>query len=131
MLQPDGWPRPKGYANGVVAEGRLVVLAGAIGWNAEERFESDDLVDQVRQALGNIHTLLAEAGAGPEHIVRLTWYVVDMEGYRARGREIGAAYREVFGRAFPPMSAVGVASLVEPRAKIEIEATAVIPGEAP
>lgn len=127
MLQPEGWPRPKGYANGVVADGRVVVLAGMIGWNAEERFESDDLVDQVRQALANVRTLLNEAGAGPQHLVRLTWYLVDMEGFRARGREIGAAYREVLGRDFPPMAAVGVAALVERRAKVEIEATAVIP----
>ena len=127
VLRPPGWPRPKGYANGVVAEGRLVVLAGMIGWNAQEQFESDDLVDQIRQALLNIRALLGEAGAGPQHLVRLTWYLVDMEGFRARGREIGAAYREALGRDFPPMAAVGVTALVEPRAKVEIEATAVIP----
>ncbi|HEX8233519.1 MAG TPA: RidA family protein [Caulobacteraceae bacterium] len=127
VLQPNGWPRPKGYANGVVAEGRVVVLAGMIGWNAEERFESDDLVEQVRQALANIRVLLGEAGARPEHLARLTWYLVDMDGFRARGREIGVAYREVLGRDFPPMAAVGVTSLVEARAKVEIEATAVIP----
>jgi enamine deaminase RidA (YjgF/YER057c/UK114 family) len=127
LLQPNGWPRPKGYANGVIAEGRVVVLAGMIGWNAQEQFDSDDLVDQVRQALLNIRAVLAEGEAGPEHLVRLTWYVVDMEGYRARAREIGAVYREVMGKVFPAMAAVGVASLVEPRAKVEIEATAVLP----
>ena len=127
ILQPSSWPRPKGYANGVAAEGELVFTAGQIGWNAEERFDSDDLVDQIRQALSNVRAVLAEAGAGPEHLVRLTWYVTDIEGWRARPAEIGAAYRDVFGKTFPPMACVAVAALVEPRAKVEIEATAVIP----
>ena len=127
FLQPPGWPRPKGYANGVEAEGRFVFTAGQIGWNAEERFESDDLVDQIRQTLTNVRAVIAEAGAGPEHLVRLTWYVTDMDGWRSRRKEIGEAYRAVFGKAFPPMACVAVAALVEPRAKVEIEAVAVIP----
>ena len=127
LLQPAGWPRPKGYANGVEAEGRLVFTAGQIGWNAEERFESDDLVDQIHQALTNVRAVIAEAGAEPEHLVRLTWYVTDIEGWRARPREIGEAYRSVMGKAFPPMACIGVSALVEPRAKVEIEATAVVP----
>lgn len=127
LLQPPGWPRPKGYANGVEAEGRFVFIAGQIGWNPEERFESDDLVDQVRQALENIRAVLTQAGCGPEDLVRLTWYVTDIAGWRARPKEIGETYRLVMGRAFPPMACIGVAALVEPRAKVEIEATAVVP----
>ncbi len=127
LLQPPGWPRPKGYANGVEAEGRLVFTAGQIGWNAEERFESDDLVDQVRQALLSVRAVIAEAGARPEHLVRLTWYVTDIEGWRSRPKEVGEAYRSVLGKTFPPMACIGVSALVEPRAKVEIEATAVVP----
>jgi enamine deaminase RidA (YjgF/YER057c/UK114 family) len=128
VLQPTGWPRPRGYANGVVAQGRQVHLAGMIGWNAEGQFESDDLVDQVRQALANVRTVLAEAGAGPEHIVRMTWYLVDRRDYLARGHDIGAAFRDVMGRHYEiAMTAVQVVALMEERAKVEIEVTAVVP----
>ena len=127
VLQPEGWPRPKGYANGVSAQGRQVFVAGMIGWNAAAEFESDDLVAQVRQALENVKAVLAEAGATPEHMVRMTWYVVDRADYLARVRDIGAAYREVMGHYDVAMSAVEVRALMEARAKVEIEVTAVIP----
>jgi enamine deaminase RidA (YjgF/YER057c/UK114 family) len=127
VLQPPEWKRPKGYANGIVARGRYVVIAGQIGWDADERFVSDDFVDQTRQALANVIAVLRQSGHGPETIVRMTWYVTDMAGYRARQAEIGAAYREVIGRHFPTMSLIGVAALAEPRAKVEIECTAVLP----
>ena len=127
ILQPPGWPRPKGYANGVAASGRLVFVSGMVGWNAQEVFESDDFVAQTRQALANIVQVLAEAGAGPEHIVRMTWYVVDRDEYLAAQQGIGAAYRAVIGRHYPAMSAVAVSGLMETRARVEIEATAVIP----
>lgn len=126
-IQPSGWARPSGYSNGVAARGETLFVAGQIGWNGDQQFESDDLVDQVRQALANIRAVLEAAGCGPEHIVRLNWFVTDMDGYRARLKEIGQAYREVMGKAFPAMGCFGVATLVEPRAKVEIEATAVIP----
>lgn len=128
-VQPSGWPRPSGYSNAIAARGEQLFIAGQIGWTADGVFESDDLVDQIRQALVNIKAVLAEAGCGPEHIVRLNWYVTDMDGYRARLKEIGAAYREVMGKAYPAMGCFGVASLVEPRAKVEIEATAMVPEE--
>ena len=127
VLQPDAWPRPRGYANGVSAQGRQVFVAGMIGWNAAAEFESDDLVDQVRQALANVKAVLAEAGAKPEHMVRMTWYVVDRTDYLARGRDIGAVYREVMGHYDVAMSAVEVSALMEARAKVEIEVTAVVP----
>lgn len=127
ILQPEDWPRPKGYSNGVVARGRLVVLAGQVGWDANEQIVSDDLVAQLRQAFLNIRTLLAEAGAGPEHLVRLTWFIADAEAYRSRLREIGEAYREVLGKVYPPMSVIAVKGFIEPGAKVEIEATAVTP----
>lgn len=128
ILQPRAWAMPKGYANGVAAQGEWVVLAGQIGWNAQCQFESDDLVAQVGQALANVKALLAEAGCGPEHIVRMTWYLVDKREYLARGREIGAVYREVLGREYGvAMTAVQVADLIEDRAKVEIEVTAVRP----
>ena len=128
VLQPDGWPRPRGYANGVAAQGRQVFVAGMVGWNAAAEFDSDDLVDQVRQALANVKAVLAEAGARPEHMVRMTWYVVDRADYLARGRDIGAAYREVMGHHYDvAMSAVEVSALMEERAKVEIEVTAVVP----
>ena len=127
VLQPEGWAAPKGYVNGVVARGRHVFVAGQIGWNAQGRFESDDLSAQFRQTLANVVAVLAEAGAEPAHLVRLTIYVTDMEGYRAAQREIGRAWREVLGRNFPPAALVQVIGLVEPRAKVEIEATAVVP----
>jgi enamine deaminase RidA (YjgF/YER057c/UK114 family) len=129
VLQPAGWAAPKGYANGVAASGRMVFVAGQIGWNAASQFDSDDLVDQVRQALLNVRAVLAEAGAGPEHICRMTWYLTDRRDYLDRAADIGRAYREVLGREFAvAMSAVQVAALVEDRAKVEIEVTAVVPG---
>ena len=127
VLLPDGWPRPRGYANGVSAQGRQVYVAGMVGWNAAAEFESDDLVDQVRRALHNIKAVLDAAGARPEHMVRMTWYVVDRADYLARGRDIGAAYREVMGHYDVAMSAVEVSALMEERAKVEIEVTAVVP----
>jgi enamine deaminase RidA (YjgF/YER057c/UK114 family) len=127
VLQPAAWPRPRGYANGVAAQGRQVFVAGMVGWNAAQRFESDDLVDQVRQALRNVHAVLEEAGARPEHMVRMTWYLVDRADYLARNREIGAAYREVMGHYDVAMTAVEVRSLMEAQAKVEIEVTAVVP----
>lgn len=127
VLLPPGWPRPRGYANGVVAQGRQVFIAGMIGWDAEGRFHSDDFVAQTRQALANIVAVLAEAGGKPEHIVRMTWYVTDKREYLAAGKEIGAAYREIIGSYNAAMSAVEVSALMEDRASVEIEATAVIP----
>jgi enamine deaminase RidA (YjgF/YER057c/UK114 family) len=127
LLQPPGWSAPKGYSNGVAARGTLVFVGGQVGWNAEQRFESDDFVAQARQALANVVAVLAEAGARPEHLVRMTWYVTDRDAYVASYRALGAVYREVIGRHFPAMTAVEVARLVEPRACVEIEATAVIP----
>jgi len=126
-LLPPGWPRPKGYANGVSARGRTIVTAGVVGWNEAEAFESESLSGQFRQVLVNILAIFAEDGAGPEHIVRMTCYVTDLAEYRASLQEIGAAWRELIGRHFPAMAVVGVTGLVEPRAKIEIEATAVVP----
>ncbi|QDZ08269.1 RidA family protein [Sphingomonas panacisoli] len=126
-LQPPGWASPIGYANGVAAEGRTIHVGGQVGWNAQQQFESDDLVDQVRQTLANIVAVLAAGGAAAEHIVSLTWYVTDIEDYLARQKEIGRAYRDVIGRHFPAMALVQVVRLVEPRAKVEIQATAVVP----
>jgi enamine deaminase RidA (YjgF/YER057c/UK114 family) len=130
LLQPAGWPRPKGYANGVVARGRQVYLAGQIGWDETGRFPDQSLAGQVRQALQNIVVLLTEAGAGPEHLVRLTWYVTSRDEYLTQLADIGAAYRSVLGKTFPAMSVVQVTALVEAAAKVEIEATAVIPDSA-
>jgi enamine deaminase RidA (YjgF/YER057c/UK114 family) len=127
ILNPAEWAKPKGYANGVAAEGRLIFVAGQIGWTAEARFESDDLVEQTRQALRNIVRVLAEAGARPEHIVRMTWYVVDKKDYLARNADLGKVYREIIGKHYPAMTLVQIAALLEDRAKIEIEATAVLP----
>jgi enamine deaminase RidA (YjgF/YER057c/UK114 family) len=127
ILQPPGWTQPRGYANGIAARGTLVVVGGQVGWNAAQQFESDDFVAQARQALANVVAVLAEAGARPEHVVRMTWYVVDRDEYVASLRSLGAAYREVMGRHFPAMSAVEVSRLIEPRARVEIEATAVVP----
>jgi len=126
-ILPPGWARPKGYSNGIIAEGRLFFLAGIIGWNERQEFTSDDLLDQFHQALLNIRAILDAGASGPEHIMRMTWYVTDMEGYRSRLTEFGAIYRQVFGKNFPVMACVGVTALVERRAKIEIEVTAVIP----
>jgi enamine deaminase RidA (YjgF/YER057c/UK114 family) len=127
ILHPKHWARAKGFSNGVVAEGRLVFVAGQVGWNPEQEFESDDFVAQVEQALANIVAVLAEAGAGPEHLVRLTWYVTDNNEYLSRLSEVGNAYRRVIGRHFPAMTLVQVMALVEHGAKVEIEATAVVP----
>jgi len=127
ILQPPGWPRPKGYANGIAASGRQVFVSGMIGWDAEGRFQTDDFVGQARQALANIVAVLREAGAGPEHIVRMTWYVLDRREYLQAGAALGAAYRDVIGRHYPTMSAVQVAGLMEERARVEIEVTAVVP----
>jgi enamine deaminase RidA (YjgF/YER057c/UK114 family) len=127
-LLPPGWPRPKGYANGVSAKGRLVVTAGVVGWTAEERFEREDLAGQFRQALINILAILAEDKAGSEHLVRMTCYLTDIADYRRSLAEIGAAWRETIGHHYPAMALVGVAALVEPKAKIEIEAMAMVPG---
>jgi enamine deaminase RidA (YjgF/YER057c/UK114 family) len=127
VLQPAGWVAPKGYANGVAATGLQVFVAGQIGWNAQCAFDSDDLVDQVRQALVNIKAVLAEAGARPHHITRMTWYLVDKREYLLRAREIGAVFREVIGHYGIAMTAVQVAGLIEDRAQVEIEVTAVVP----
>ena len=127
VLQPPHWPRPKGYANGVAVRGRMVFVAGMIGWDSEGRFRSDGFADQARQALTNIVEVLREAGAEPAHIVRMTWYVTDKREYLAAGRDIGRAYREVIGSYSVAMTAVEVSALMEDRAKVEIEVTAVIP----
>ena len=126
-LQPDGWKRPSGYANGVTARGTIIFVAGQIGWNAEETFESDSLTVQVRQALLNVCAVLAVGDARPEHIVRMTWFVKDKREYLAEKKSIGEVYREVIGATYPATSLVQVADLLEDRAKVEIEVTAVIP----
>jgi len=126
-LQPAGWAKPKGYANGIAAEGRLVFLGGQIGWNRDNRFDCHDLAGQVRQTLQNIVAVLAEADAKPEHIVSMTWYLTDKKDYLANLESIGRAYREVIGRHFPAMAVVEVTALVEDAAKVEIQATAVVP----
>jgi enamine deaminase RidA (YjgF/YER057c/UK114 family) len=128
FLQPPGWVRPRGYSNGVVASGRMVFVAGQVGWDGSEHFQTDDLVGQVRQSLGNIVAILAQAGARPEHIVRMNWYLADQKEYNARLDEIGKAYREIIGPHYPAMTALQVAGFVEHGAKIEIEATAMLPG---
>ena len=127
ILQPPGWPRPRGYANGIAARGRFVFVSGMIGWNAEGRFESDDFAAQVRQALMNAVAVLAEARARPEHIVRMTWYVVDRREYLAAAAALGAAYRDTFCPHYPAMTAVEVRALIDARARVEIEVTAVVP----
>lgn len=127
VIQPAGWATPKGYANGIEARGRQIYVGGQIGWNAECRFESDDLVQQIKVALQNCVDVVRTAGGGPEHIVRMTWYLEDKKEYVARLKEIGAVYREVMGRNYPAMSAIQIADLVEDQAKVEIEVTAVIP----
>jgi enamine deaminase RidA (YjgF/YER057c/UK114 family) len=127
LLHPKHWAAAKGFANGIAAEGRQVFVAGQVGWDAEQRFASDDFAAQTEQALRNVVEVLAEARARPEHIVRLTWYVIDKSEYISRLRDVGAAYRRVLGRHFPAMTLVQVVALVEDRAKVEIEATAVVP----
>lgn len=126
-LQPPDWAEPKGYANGIMARGALIFVGGQIGWNAAQRFESDDFIAQTRQALINIAAVLKAGGAGPEHMVRMTWYVKDRVEYSTRLKELGDVYREVMGRNFPAMTCVEVSGLVEDRARIEIEVTAVLP----
>jgi enamine deaminase RidA (YjgF/YER057c/UK114 family) len=127
FLSPTDWKPALGYSNGVAATGRMLFLGGMIGWNGQQEFESDDFVDQAAQALRNVVEVLAEGGAGPEHLVRLTWYVTDRDEYVARQKELGRAYREIIGKHFPAMALVQVVALVERRAKVEIEATAVVP----
>ena len=126
VLQPAGWARPRGYSNGIVAQGRQVFISGQIGWDAQGHFASDGFADQVRQALENIVAVLAEEGGRPEHLVRLTWYITSREAYLAELPAVGAAYREIIGRHFPTMSVVQVVALMEARARVEIEATAVL-----
>ena len=126
-LQPDGWAPAKGYANGIAARGTQIFVGGQIGWNAQQQFESDDFIEQTAQALRNIAAVLAVAGAGPQHMVRMTWYITDRVEYNARLKELGTVYRNVMGRNFPAMTCVQVAALVEARAKVEIEVTAVLP----
>ena len=123
---PEGWNRPKGYSNAVIAQGRQIYVAGQVGWDSEERLNSDDIAEQAAQALRNVVAVLKTAGAGPEHIVRMTWYVTDKAAYIAGLKEIGQAYREIIGRNFPAMTAVEVTALVEDRAKVEVECTAVV-----
>jgi len=130
VLLPPGWSRPSGYANGVAARGRQVFIAGMIGWDAENRFHSDDFAEQAQQALRNIVDVLHVAGGKPEHIVRMTWYVIDKREYLAAARDVGRAYREIIGSYNAAMTAVQVSALIEDRAKVEIEATAVIPDDA-
>jgi enamine deaminase RidA (YjgF/YER057c/UK114 family) len=126
-IQPPDWAEPKGYANGILARGTLLFVGGQIGWNAAQQFESDDFVAQTRQTLQNIAAVLQAGGAGPEHMVRMTWYVVDRLEYAASLKEVGSVYREVMGKHFPAMTCVQVAGLVEARARVEIEVTAVLP----
>jgi enamine deaminase RidA (YjgF/YER057c/UK114 family) len=126
-LLPPGWPRPKGYANGIAASGRFVLTGGVVGWDAQERFAEESLAGQFRQVLNNTLAILAEAGAGPQHVVRMTWYVTSVADYRDSLREIGAAWRELMGGNYPAMAVVEVAALVEPAARIEIETTAIVP----
>ncbi len=126
-IQPPDWAEPRGYANGMLARGTLLFVGGQIGWNAQQQFESDDFVAQTRQTLLNIAAVLKAGGAGPEHMVRMTWYVVDRQEYVARLKELGGVYREVMGKNFPAMTCVAVAALVEERAQVEIEVTAVLP----
>jgi enamine deaminase RidA (YjgF/YER057c/UK114 family) len=127
ILQPEGWAKPVGYANGIAARGKLVFVGGQVGWNSQCTFETDDLVGQVRQALRNVLAVLAEAGAGPQHIASMTWYFTDKADYLMNLKPIGAVYRELLGRHYPAMAAVEVAALIEDRAKVEIQAMAVIP----
>lgn len=127
ILQPQGWAQPRGYANGIAARGTIVMIAGQVGWNAAQQFASDDFTAQAKQALANVVTVLAEAGGRPEHIARMTWYVTDKDEYLANYRTLAAAYRELMGRHFPAMTAVEVAGLIEPGARVEIEATAIVP----
>jgi enamine deaminase RidA (YjgF/YER057c/UK114 family) len=127
LLQPEGWLAPKGYANGIAARGTLVFVGGQIGWNAQQQFETDDFIGQAAQTLRNVAAILSAGNAGPEHMVRMTWYVTDRHEYNSRLGELGQVYREVMGKNFPAMTCVEVAGLMEGRAKVEIEVTAVVP----
>lgn len=127
ILQPPGWARPRGYSNGIAATGRMVFVSGMVGWDAECQFQTDDFAGQVKQALENVLAVLAEAGGGPEHIARMTWYVVDKDEYVSAYKAIGQIYRELIGNHYPAMTAVEVSGLLEPRARVEIEVTAVVP----
>lgn len=129
-VNPPGWVRPKGYSNGIVGRGTLIFVAGQVGWDGQERFASDDFIDQLRQALKNTVDILAAAGAKPDHIARMVWYVLDKQEYMARGAQIGAVWREVMGRHFPAITLVEVGALVADRARLEIESMAVIPDNA-
>lgn len=130
ILQPNGWPRARGYAYGMAAEGRIVVTGGVVGWDRQGRF-AKEFVDQARQAFSNIRDILSEAGAEPAHMVRLTWYVTDIDEYLSKPHDLGAAYRDIFGRNYPAMAVMQVVRLVEPEAKIEVEATAIVPFATP
>ncbi|MCA0310252.1 MAG: RidA family protein [Proteobacteria bacterium] len=127
LIQPEGWAPAKGYANGIAARGTQIFVGGQIGWNAQQQFETDDFIEQVHQTLRNVADVLRAAGAGPEHMVRMTWYVIDRVEYNSRLKELGGVYRDVMGKNFPAMTCVQVAALMEARAKVEIEVTAVIP----
>lgn len=127
ILQPPGWARPRGYSNGIAAEGRMVFVSGMVGWDADCKFQTQDFAGQVRQALLNMTAVLAEAGGKPEHIARMTWYVVDKTEYVGAYRQIGEVYRELIGSHYPAMTAIEVSSLLEPQARVEIEVTAVVP----
>ena len=127
LIQPEGWAPAKGYANGIAARGTQIFVGGQIGWNAQQQFETDDFIEQVRQTLRNVADVLRAAGAGPEHMVRMTWYVIDRVEYNSRLKELGGVYRDVMGKNFPAMTCVQVAGLMEARAKVEIEVTAVVP----
>lgn len=127
FINPDAWPKPRGYSNGIVAEGRILTVAGQIGWNERGEFVSDNFLDQAAQALRNVEAIVREAGGTPENIVRMTWYVVDKRDYNAASRELGHAYQEVMGSHYPAMTLIVVAGLLEDRAKVEIEATAILP----
>jgi enamine deaminase RidA (YjgF/YER057c/UK114 family) len=127
LLQPEGWAQPVGYANGVAARGKMIFVAGQIGWNAQCVFETDDLVEQIGQTLRNVVAVAASGGAKPEHIVSMTWFLLDRREYSSRLKEVGAVYRDIMGRRFPAMTAVQVSGLIEDRAKVEIQAIAVVP----
>ena len=127
LIQPEGWVPARGYANGIAARGTMVFVGGQVGWNAQQEFESDDFIEQVHQTLRNVADVLKAAGAGPEHMVRMTWYVRDRAEYSSRLKELGGVYRDIMGKNFPAMTAVEVSALIETRAKVEIEVTAVIP----
>jgi len=129
ILLPKGWPRPKGYSNGITAEGRLVFVSGQVGWNEREEFVSDELVPQIRRALENTLAVLREGGAEPRHVVRMTWFITDKRAYVDHAEEIGAAYRALFGKHYPAMALAEVKSLLEDKAKVEIETTAVVPNQ--